>query len=104
MAPHARGPLTKPMFYILMSLLKRPMCGTEIADFALSHTGGRVRLGPGTLYTLLGKFLDEAWIEQTEAEGRKRTYQLTDRGRSAYEAEVARLRACLADAEEEDFK
>ena len=34
-------------------------------------------------------------------EGRKRTYQLTEAGRRRYEEELARLRACIADAEEE---
>ena len=77
------------------------MCGTEIAGFVERRTEGRVRLGPGTLYTLLGKFLDERWTLQTEAEGRRRTYQITALGRAAYAGEVARLKACLCDAEKE---
>ena len=95
-----RGALTEAMFYILMVLTCRDVCGTEITAAVEERTRGRVRLGPGTLYTLLGKFLDEALIEEIHVEGRKRTYRITPAGREAYAAEVERLRACLADARE----
>ena len=96
-----RGPLTEPMFYVLMSFLRRDMCGTEITEFVEQKTRGRVRLGPGTLYTLLAKFQDEGLIEETKVDGRKRTYRLTGKGRAAYREELDRLRACVADGEEE---
>lgn len=96
-----RAALTEPMFYVLMSFLHQEMCGIEITKFVEKKTGGRLRLGPGTLYTLLGKFQDEHLIEQTQTEGRKRTYRLTDKGREAYLEELERLRACVRDGEEE---
>ena len=97
-----RGALTEPMFYVLMSFLRRDMCGTEITEFVERRTRGRVRLGPGTLYTLLAKFQDEGFIQETEVDGRKRTYRLTDQGRQAYHEELDRLRACVLDGEEEE--
>ena len=96
-----RGPLTEPMYYVLMSFLKREMCGIEITDFVERTTGGRVRLAPGALYTLLAKCQDEKWIEETQVDGRKRTYRITDRGRAVFREELERLRACAADGEEE---
>lgn len=96
-----RAALTEPMFYVLMSFLHQEKCGIEITEFVEKKTGGRLRLGPGTLYTLLGKFQDEHLIEQTQTEGRKRTYRLTDKGREAYLEELERLRACVRDGEEE---
>lgn len=96
-----RGPLTEPMYYVLMSFLKQDMCGTDITQFVEHRTHGRVRLGPGTLYTLLAKFQEEGYLEETLVEGRKRTYRLTAKGRTAYEEELARLRACVLDGEEE---
>ena len=96
-----RAALTEPMFYVLMSFLHQEMCGIEITEFVEKKTGGRLRLGPGTLDTLLGKFQDEHLIEQTQTEGRKRTYRLTDKGREAYLEELERLRACVRDGEEE---
>lgn len=102
MGNRERGPLTEPMFYVLMSFLHRDMCGIDITDFVDRKTKGRVRLGPGTLYTLLAKFQDEGFIRETEVEGRKRTYRLTDKGRAAYQEELDRLRACVRDGEEEE--
>ena len=101
MGSKERGPLTEPMFYVLMSFLRRDMCGTEITEFVEQKTRGRVRPGPGTLYTLLAKFQDEGLIEETKVDGRKRTYRLTGKGRAAYREELDRLRACVADGEEE---
>jgi hypothetical protein len=63
-----------------------------------TETNGRVILGPGTLYTLLGKFMEEKLIEETQVQGRKRTYRITDKGREVYREEVERLRTCLSDA------
>ena len=96
-----RGPLTEPMFYVLMSLLHRDLYGTEITEAVLSRTQGRVKLGPGTLYTILGRFLEEELVRETAVEGRKRTYRLTEKGRAAYDEELERLRRCVADGEEE---
>lgn len=101
MAGREKGPLTEPMYYVLMSFLRREMCGTEITEFVERRTAGRVKLGPGTLYTLLAKFQDEGLIAETSVEGRKRTYQITDKGRETFREELDRLRACLDDGEEE---
>ena len=97
-----KGPLTEPMYYVLMSFLSREMCGTEVTEFVDRKTKGRVRLGPGTLYTLLARFQDEEMIAETSVDGRKRTYKLTDKGRAAFEEELARLRACVNDGLEEE--
>ena len=101
MSGKERATLTESMFYVLMSFLHQDMCGIEITEFVERKTGGRLRLGPGTLYTLLGKFQDERLIEETQIEGRKRTYRLTEKGREAYLEELERLRACVRDGEEE---
>ena len=94
--------LTESMFYVLLSLLRADRCGTEMADFASARTGGRVRMGPGTLYAILAKFEEEGLIREVGVDGRRRTYRLTEAGRALYAAEVERLRACLGDAEREE--
>ena len=48
--------LTESMFYLLMAFCRQPMCGIDAAAFIEQKTGGRLRLGPATLYTILGKF------------------------------------------------
>lgn len=96
--------LTESMFYVLMAFCRGPMCGTDIAAFISEKTRGRLQVGPATLYTILGKFEREKYIEEVEVSGRRRTYRLTARGLAAYREEVARLAACVADAESEpDF-
>ena len=87
--------LTETMFYVLMAFRKQALCGTEVADFVSRKTKGRVNMGPGTLYTILGKFQEEGFLTE-------RTYQLTESGEKRYQEEVARLRACVADAESEE--
>ena len=101
MAGREKGPLTEPMYYVLMSFLGREMCGTEITEFVELKTSGRVKLGPGTLYTLLAKFEDEGLIAETSVEGRKRTYRITEQGRAVFLDELERLRACVKNGEEE---
>ena len=96
-----RGTLTEPLFYVLRSFWGGQLCGIEIRVFVERKTNGRVRLGPGTLYTLLGKFQEEGLIRETEIQGRKRSYQITDAGRAAFQEELARLRTCVEDGEEE---
>lgn len=91
--------LTESMFYVLMALCHGPMCGIDAAAWITEKTKGRVRLGPATLYTVLGKFEKEGYIAETEVEGRKRTYRITSRGANAYQTELDRLRACIADAD-----
>ncbi len=91
--------LTESMFYVLMALCREPMCGIDIATFIEKRTGGRIQMGPATLYTILGKFEKEKYIRETEVSGRKRTYQVTEKGAEAYRAELERLRRCLEDAE-----
>ena len=87
--------MTESMFYTILALVWGPKCGIEIAAFTEKLTKGRVQLGPGTLYTILSRFLECGYLR----EGRKRTYALTEEGRMAYVSELGRLRQCLRDAE-----
>ena len=64
---------------------------------------GQGQAWPGTLYTILGKFEEEHFIEEIQVEGRKRTYRITEKGIQAYRDEVTRLRMCIADAESEGY-
>lgn len=91
--------LTESMFYVLMALLKCPMCGIDIADYIDICTKGRLQIGPATLYTILGKFEKEGYIRQVSVQGRKRTYEISLKGAEAYRDELTRLKQCVLDAE-----
>ena len=92
--------LTESMFYVLMALSRGPMCGIDIAEYIEQRTRGRLQIGPATLYTILGKFEKERYIQEVLVEGRKRTYQILEKGNLAYRAEFSRLEQCLRDAKD----
>lgn len=88
--------LTEPMYYILMSLLKE-RCGVDIMASVEEISKGRVRVGPGTLYALLGKFEKEKMIRETEVQGRKRSYIITDKGKEILQGEYRRIITMVKD-------
>lgn len=92
--------LTESMFYVLMAFSCAECCGIDVMNFVETQTGGALRLGPATLYTILAKFQEAGYLVQTSVSGRKRTYAITAAGRSAYQEELDRLRRCVAHAEQ----
>ena len=94
--------ITESMFYILLAFQDGECCGTDIAAHMEQKTGGRVKIGPATMYTILGRFEQDGTIEETRVEGRKRTYRITPKGQQFYLNEIRRLEACLADARGEE--
>lgn len=98
MPKQAMENLTESMFYLLMALQRGDACGAEITAYAAKISGGAVRLGPATLYTLLARFEKEGFLADAGTVGCKRYYRLTAAGKAAYEGERARLQRCLNDA------
>ena len=88
--------LTEQMYYILLCL-RQECCGMDIMEQVKTLTEGRVAVGPGTLYNLLEQFADAGMIRETKAQGRRRSYIITEKGREALEQENARMRTMLAD-------
>lgn len=88
--------LTEPMYYILLALIDT-CCGVDIMELVLELSGGRVHIGPGTLYTLLARFEQEGIIQETDSSGRKRWYRITEKGTRLLLAEQERLQAQAED-------
>ena len=86
--------LSEQMYYILLSLWEE-QCGADISRRVIHLSEGRIRIGPGTLYTLLGRFEEQQIIRQTACEGRKRYYIITDKGREMLKTEYRRLQALV---------
>ena len=82
--------LTEQMFYILLCL-RSERCGIDIVDMMPRLTAGRISVGSGTLYNLLEQFQTEGLIRETKVEGRRRSYILTDKGRTILQEEYDRL-------------
>jgi len=88
--------LTEQMFYILLCLHEESR-GTDILEQVRALTGGRVTIGSGTLYDLLELFVSEGVIRETKAEGRRRSYLITEKGQLMLEKERERLLQQLSD-------
>ena len=88
--------LTEPMYYILLSLLKENH-GYGIMQMVGELTGGRVVIGAGTLYTLLGRFEKEEIIKQVAEENRRKIYVITEKGKTLLGEEFHRLQMLVED-------
>lgn len=90
--------LTEQMYYLLLAL-HEPGHGYAVMERVKSLSGGRVALGPGTLYTLLGRFEREGLIALERTEDTRKIYRLTDEGRETLMEEHERLRRQAADGD-----
>ena len=91
-------PLPSAAFQIMLALADGDLHGYAIMRQVEEQTGGRLRLGPGTLYgsiqTLLeGKLIEEVYgPEDTEApQERRRYYRLTSAGRKQARSEAEKM-------------
>ena len=80
---------------ILASLAGAPRHGYALMKDIEGLSGGRVRIGTGTLYGALRRLLEDQWIERFEQDDTsrdKQAYRLTEEGRRQLEYEVERMR------------
>jgi DNA-binding PadR family transcriptional regulator len=103
-------PLTPAVFYILFALGGGDKHGYEIAKQVAEDSQGRVRMGTGTLYGSIKRMLADTLIEETEErpapdldDERRRYYRLTEPGRQALRAELARYARVVAVARDRDL-
>src|SRR5512147_2522473 len=91
-------PLTEPTFYILLSLAPGKKHGYAIMKDVKELSKARVNLSTSTLYTAVGRLLDQELIERLSAEEQdtapglpRKFYALTRLGRRVLAAETNRL-------------
>jgi DNA-binding PadR family transcriptional regulator len=91
-------PLPAAAFQILLSLADEDLHGYGIMRQVAEQTDGRMRLGPGTLYSSIQTLLEENCIEEVEpgenvpaGQERRRYYRLTAAGRKLARTEAERL-------------
>ncbi len=89
-------PMTEAMYYVLLALM-RPDHGYGIMQRIKEITGGRIIMGPGTLYGILTRLKREGLIILREESERKKTYEITERGRQALLAEYRRIKQLASD-------
>lgn len=88
-------PLTEAFYYILVALYKEPSHGYGIMQDIEKMSGGRVKIGAGTLYTALNTLLKKGLIDPypavDEQDARRKMYVITDDGKEVVAAEISRL-------------
>jgi DNA-binding PadR family transcriptional regulator len=91
-------PLTAAVYHILLALADGEKHGYAIMKDVETQTGGRICMGPGTLYGSIKRMLAGNLIEETAErpdpdldDERRRYYRLTGLGRKVAAAESERL-------------
>src|ERR1044072_6922363 len=96
--PEKLLPLTSSVFHILLALSDGDLHGYGIMQEAAEHSGGQIRLGPGTLYGAIKRLVGNGLIVEADErpdpeldDERRRYYRLTDFGQQVLKAEVQRI-------------
>jgi DNA-binding PadR family transcriptional regulator len=117
--PEQLLPLTPVTLNILLALADEERHGYGIGVEVRERTGGKMRLGPGTLYGSLKRMVDGGLVEEVEESGRhteeepdgdgavrrydaerRRYYRLTGFGERVLRAELARLERVVSTAQQ----
>jgi DNA-binding PadR family transcriptional regulator len=115
--PEQLLPLTPVMLNILLALADEERHGYGIGVEVRERTGGKMRLGPGTLYGSLKRMVDGGLVEEVDEperppddqpEGalrrydaeRRRYYRLTGFGEQVLAAELGRLERVVRTAQQ----
>ena|ERR1700687_5560947 len=91
-------PLTPAVFFVLFSLAEGQKHGYAIMKETVTLSGGKVRIGPGTLYATLQRLLDLTLLQEVpataaalERDSRRRYYRLTGSGKTLLEAALSHM-------------
>ena len=90
-------PLPSAAFQILLSLADGNLHGYGIMRRVEQQSNGRIRLGPGTLYSSIQALLEDGLIEEVDrssdegGDERRRYYRLASSGRKQARIEAERL-------------
>jgi DNA-binding PadR family transcriptional regulator len=115
--PEQLLPLTPVVLNILLALADEERHGYGIGVEVRERTGGKMRLGPGTLYGSLKRLVDGGLVEEVEEPERpseeqsggslrrydaerRRYYRLTGFGERVLAAELARLERVVRTAQQ----
>ena len=95
--PGEMPPLTPAVFHGLLALADGERHGYAIMQEVAESTGGRIKMGPGTLYGTIKRLLEARMIEESDErpdpdmdDERRRYYRLTALGQRAVRAEALR--------------
>lgn len=94
--PYDGSPMTEAMYYVLLSLIQ-PNHGYQLMNEIENVSKGRVKMGPGTLYGVLTRLQKDKLIIVVNDDGRRKTYSITEDGKTALKKEYERLASMVDD-------
>jgi DNA-binding PadR family transcriptional regulator len=103
--------LTPPLYHVLLTLADGPSHGYSLIGSVAERTGGRVELGPSSLYYALGRLEDAGLIRACAPDSaadhphgeQRRYYELTARGRRRLREEMEILSGIMEHARAAGF-
>jgi len=86
-------PLSPAALQILATLAIEDLHGYGIIQAVSIQSQGRIRIGPGTLYDNLKRFMEHGWVRdlQPASDNERRLYRLTAAGKAVLFHEISRL-------------
>jgi DNA-binding PadR family transcriptional regulator len=96
----AHSPFSPAALQILLALANQDLHGYGIIQAVAMQSEGQIKIGSGTLYDNLKRFMDQGLVGDLPptSEDSKRLYRLTDVGQAALIVEIARLERIIKDA------
>jgi DNA-binding PadR family transcriptional regulator len=96
-------PLSVAAQHILLALSDEDRHGYGIMQEVARQSGGKYRMGSGTLYDNLEKLMEQGLVAEaprrsTKDDPRRHYYRMTTFGRRVFSAEVMRLEAVVREA------
>lgn len=96
-------PLSVATQHILLALSDEDRHGYGIMQEVARQSGGKYKMGSGTLYDNLERLIEQRLVTETpsrspKGDPRRRYYRLTALGRRVFSAEVARLEGVVREA------
>lgn len=91
-------PLSESTAYILLAL-SEPLHGYGVMQKVEAMSEGTVKLGPGTLYGAFSTLENEGLIIKVDEVDRRKSYTLTERGRSVLKEHIRRSEILIKNGE-----
>lgn len=86
------------VFHLLLALKRAPLHGYALMEAVEEDTGGRILIGPGSMYGCLARMEEGGLIEELPGEAerrgedrRRRYYQLAPAGQEVLQEEASRV-------------
>jgi DNA-binding PadR family transcriptional regulator len=92
-------PLSESTYYILLTLIE-PLHGYGVMQKTEQISQGTAIIGPGTLYGTFSQLEKEGLIIKVSEEDRRKSYQLTEKGKQVLIGQISRLEIMTRNGQE----